>query len=144
MSSNEFGDILTDVSKEIPRHDIVHFRNLTKFIDKGETYLLNHITSKETGKSFSALLPDSFADYSKSLSKSMLKDNRRMIRRLKEKGNLKFHISSNENEFREIVDKVIFQKEQRYNKTGARNIFLDNSVRNFYQKIGSLIINGIE
>lgn len=143
MSSNEFGDIWTDLSKEIPRHDIVHFRNLTKFVDKGENYLLNYITSKVTGKSFSALLPGSFADYSKSLSKSMLKDNRRMIRRLKEKGNLEFQISRNENEFKEIVDKLIFQKEQRYKQTGARNIFLDNSVRKFYQKMYLLIKRGI-
>ena len=85
MSSNEFGDIWTNLKRKIPRHDIVHFRNLPKFIHKGENFLLKHITSKITDKSFSILLPNSFADYSKSLSKSMLKDNRRMVRRLNER-----------------------------------------------------------
>ena len=52
-------------------------------------------------------------------------------------------MASDENEFKEIVDELIFQKEQRYNQTGARNIFLNNSVKEFYQKMYLLIKRGI-
>lgn len=144
MSSIEFRDIWSVLIKYIPPHDIVHFRNLTKFIHIGENFLLNNISVKEIGKAYSVILPNTFEDYSKKLSKSMLKDNRRMTRRIKEKGDLKFVILEKEYEFNEVLNTMVSQKEARYTNSGARNIFLDNSVRNFYKQIYLLSKRGLD
>jgi len=144
MSSIEFTDIWTEVLKSVPAHDIVHFRNLSKSILDRENLLLENITAKEIGKSYSATLPETFEAYTQRLSRSMVKDNRRMERRLKEKGKLKFVILENENEFNKVLKTMVSQKEARYSISGARNIFINESVKNFYTKIYILFSRGFK
>lgn len=144
MNSNEFTDIWTEVLKSVPPHDIIHFRNLSKLILQSENFLLKRISAKEIGKSYSATLPATFEAYTQSLSRGMIKDNRRMERRLREKGNLKFVILKNENEFNEVLKTMIFQKEARYAISGARNIFFNQSVKNFYSEIHILFNRGFK
>ena len=138
MSSNEFKDIWAEVIKNIPTHDVIHFRNMPELIYQINNFMLENIPIKKSGVAYSSDLANSFEEYSKSLSRSMLKDNKRMIRRLSEMGKLEFLVIDRREEFNKIIEILIAQKEQRYISSGARNIFNISSVRRFYKNIYNL------
>ncbi len=142
VDSNEFKDIWAAVLRFIPRHDVVFFRNMPKNINKGYNFLIENIKTKESGISYSTTLPESFDDYSFRLSKSMLKDNRRMIRRLSEIGELTFKVIEKPEEFEETIKILISQKEARYTLRGARNIFHSKHIKNFYINMVTLLNRG--
>jgi CelD/BcsL family acetyltransferase involved in cellulose biosynthesis len=143
VDSNEFKDIWATVLKFIPSHDVVFFRNMPNNINKSYNFLLENIEIKESGMSYSATLPESFYDYSLRLSKSMSKDNRRMVRRLSEMGELTFKVIDTPEEFKKIIEILISQKEARYTSSGARNIFHNEHIKNFYINIFTLFNCGI-
>tara|TARA_B100000780_G_scaffold261631_1_gene214188 strand:- start:15360 stop:16478 length:1119 start_codon:yes stop_codon:yes gene_type:complete len=143
LSSDEFKKFLPKVFKIVPPHDAIYFKNIPKLINKSENFLLKNISSKETGYAYSIKLPSSFEDYAIRLSKSMLKDNKRMIRRLSEIGELKFNVLTQSDDFKSILKEMILQKENRYKLSGARNIFNDSSVKNFYTNIHDLLDDGL-
>jgi CelD/BcsL family acetyltransferase involved in cellulose biosynthesis len=142
IDSNEFKDIWAAVLRYIPTHDVVFFRNMPKNINKTDNFLLENIKTKESGMSYSTTLPDLFDDYSLRLSKSMLKDNKRMIRRLSEIGELTFKVIEKPEEFKEITKILISQKEARYTLSGARNIFHNEHIKSFYTNMVTLLNRG--
>ncbi len=142
INSTEFSDIWNKVLRVVPTHDLVFFKNMPKTIKKIDNFLLENIETKKSGMSYSITLPGSFSDYSLRISKSMLKDNRRMVRRLSEKGDLIFKVIDKPNEFKKIIEVMISQKELRYKLSGARNIFQSESVKNFYKNIFILLDRG--
>ncbi len=142
IGSDEFSDIWGGVLRVIPAHDAVFFRNMPKVINKAHNFLLENIKTKESGMSYSTTLPESFDDYSLRLSKGMLKDNKRMIRRLSEIGELNFKLIDTPEDFKKIIEVMISQKETRYTLSGARNIFHSESVKNFYKNIFILLSRG--
>lgn len=143
IDSEECKAIWAAVSCVIPPHDVAFFRNMPKNINKAFNFFLENIKAKESGISYSATLPESFNEYSLRLSKSLLKDNRRMIRRLSETGELTFKVIDNRKEFIETTNILISQKEARYNLSGARNIFHNEHVKNFYTKMFTLLDRGL-
>lgn len=142
IDSNEFNVIWTAVLRFIPTHDVVFFRNMPENINKTYNFLLENIKAKESGMSYSTTLPESFDDYSLRLSKSMLKDNRRMIRRLSEMGDLVFKVIYTPEEFKKTIQILISQKETRYNLSGGKNIFHNEHIKSFYTHIFTLLNRG--
>tara|TARA_B110001450_G_scaffold256385_1_gene286679 strand:+ start:15488 stop:16603 length:1116 start_codon:yes stop_codon:yes gene_type:complete len=142
MGPNEFKDIWIEVLAVIPCHDVVYFRNMPKLINQSDNLLLENIATQHIEFSYSTTLPNSFEEYSLRLSKSMLKDNKRMVRRLSELGELKFAVLETPEDFNKVIDVMISQKESRYILSGARNIFTDKSVRTFYSNIFNLLSKG--
>lgn len=142
VDSNGFKDIWAAAQKFIPSHDVVFFRNIPEIVDKSYNFLLECVETKETGKSYSTTLPESFDDYSQRLPNSLLKDNRRMVRRLSEMGELTFKVVYKREEFNKTIETLISQKEARYNSSGARNIFNSKHIRDFYTRIFTLLDGG--
>jgi CelD/BcsL family acetyltransferase involved in cellulose biosynthesis len=142
MDSEEFRNIWIEVLKIIPSYDVVYFKNIPKLINQSDNFLLENIFTKQANLSYSTILPDSFEEYSLRLSKSMLKDNKRMVRRLSELGELKFSVLVTSEDFNRVVEVMISQKESRYTLSGARNIFYDKAVKNFYSNIFTLLNRG--
>lgn len=142
MSPGEFKDIWSEVLTVTPCHDVVYFRNMPKLINQSDNFLLDNISIQLTQSSYSTTLPDSFEEYSLRLSKSMLKDNKRMARRLSELGKLKFAVLETPEDFNKVLEVMISQKESRYLSSGARNIFAEKSVRAFYSNIFNLLSKG--
>ena len=142
IDSKEFKALWAAVSSFIPPHDVVFFRNMPKNINKTDNFLLENIKTKESGMSYSTTLPDLFDDYSLRLSKSLLKDNRRMIRRLSEIGELTFKVIEKPEEFKETTKILISQKEARYTLSGAKNIFHNEHIKNFYINMVTLLNRG--
>ena len=142
IDSKEFKALWAAVSSSIPPHDVVFFRNMPKNINKTDNFLLENIKTKESGMSYSTTLPDTFDDYSLRLSKSMLKDNRRMVRRLSEMGELTFKVIYTPEEFKKTIQILISQKETRYSLSGAKNIFHNERIKSFYTNIFTLLNRG--
>ena len=142
MDSKEFKDIWIEVLKIIPRHDVIYFRNIPKLVNQSCNFLLGNILKQHSGFAYSSSLPESFEDYSLRLSKGMLKDNKRMVRRLSELGKLKFAVIETSEDFKRVLEVMIAQKEIRYKLSGAKNIFYDKSVRNFYSNLFTLFNKG--
>ena len=61
----------------------------------------------------------------------MLKDNRRMRKKLAEMGDLKFVRLQQPDEFSETLEILIEQKISRYMRSNGRNIFSDNTIKAF-------------
>ena len=58
LEANTFSYIWENVLKLLPPHDIVHFRNIPKFINNVNNHLIENINVKLSGSSHSANLPD--------------------------------------------------------------------------------------
>ena len=142
LEANSFSHIWDNVLKLLPPHDIVYFRNIPKLINNGKNHLLKNINVKLSGSSHSAKLPDTVEDYFSTLSQRMLKDNRRMRKKLSEMGDLKFVRLNKPNEFSETLETLIEQKISRYMSSNVRNIFSDNIIKNFYLNIHELLHRG--
>ena len=142
LEANTFSYIWENVLKLLPPHDIVHFRNIPKFINNVNNHLIENINVKLSGSSHSANLPDKLEDYLSTLSKRMLKDNRRMRKKLAEMGDLKFVRLQQPDEFSETLEILIEQKISRYMRSNGRNIFSDNTIKSFYLNIYELLHRG--
>ena len=144
VSAEKFREIWALVLEAVPMHDVIHFKNIPQLIKNNNNFLLENISTKEVGLTYSITLPDTCADYTVKLSKRLIKDNRRMGRKLSELGELKFLVLEDEEEFNRAVCVTISQKEDRYVSSGARNIFLNNAVKDFYTGIYSLLEKGLQ
>lgn len=138
MKLTEFKKIWNELKNILPNHDIVYFKNIPELVENNENFLLKNIKAKIVNKSFYTILPNNVDDYFSTISKKMLKDNSRMLRRLNERGKLKFQIINDYKDFTNTLTKMIDQKIIRYNLTGNRNIFLSKSILNFYKNLFNL------
>lgn len=142
ISAVEFTKIWIQVLEIIPPHDVVYFRNIPKSIQGVDNFLLQNIDAQKVGSSFSATLPNSVDSYFLTLSKRMLKDNKRMVRKLSKMGKLKFLVLNNDKDFNRILEITINQKSDRHAFTGSRNIFHNKSVKSFFNNIYILNSDG--
>lgn len=143
MDAVEFSKIWTRILKEIPTHDVVYFRNIPDSIRKTDNFLLENINAKKVGSAFSANLPKAIDIHFSTLSKRMLKDNKRMIKKLSKMGELRFQVLDNYTEFNRILEIAICQKSNRYTATEGNNIFKKKPVSRFFENIYSLKKRGI-
>ena len=143
MSAVEFTKIWARTLRVIPPYDAIYFRNIPKLIGKSDNFLLGNINSKKVGSSFSATLSNSVDAHFSMLSKRMLKDNKRMIRKLSEMGELKFKILEDHTDFNKTLAIGISQKSNRYDSTGNRNIYRNKSIKSFFTNIYDLKKKGI-
>jgi len=122
-----------NVLVELPQHDALNLVRIPECINGSKNPLLmNGKSYNFDGFSCSSLLHPTWNEHKLSLSKRLIKDNARMWRRLSELGDVHVvHVSSLEL-YQKTISTTISQKSQRYLETGARNIFVDESVRAFY------------
>ena len=84
--------------------------------------------------SYSATLPELFDDYALRLSKSLLKDNRRMTRRLSERGELTFKVINEPETFKKTIGEFPFNTQNH-----VLRINCDGEIFRKLEKAGAII-----
>lgn len=143
MGAIEFTKIWKRILGVLPPHDVIYFKNIPEAIRKSDYFLLGNVSTKKVGSSFFATLPNSKEAYFTTLSKRMLKDNKKMTRKLSEMGKLRFLVIDNYSNFDRMLDIGLSQKSSRYNLTEQRNIFQNKSVKRFFTNIYDLKKSGL-
>lgn len=137
MVFSEFCLIWGQVIENLPKHDIIYFKNMPERIFNLRNFLIDVLPVKKCGDSHSLKLPNSLDVFHQMIPKKILKDNNRMERRLNDLGILKLRILEENSEKANFLTTMIKQKEDRYLSTGARNIFEDSVIKSFYEDIGN-------
>jgi CelD/BcsL family acetyltransferase involved in cellulose biosynthesis len=135
-----FLEIWSAMLEFLPAHDVRYFTRMPEYLDANENlHFFVFADMKIDGVSYSARLSASWQNYERHLSRKLLKDNSRMIRRLSEIGELYILDSKSENQYQRIIEITILQKTQRYLETGVRNILSSGAVRQFYTGLHAAI-----
>jgi CelD/BcsL family acetyltransferase involved in cellulose biosynthesis len=143
FSVDEFMSIWTDILALLPAHDVRLFVRVPEKLDFAKNPFMSitaHWLVEDTA--CYKILPDSWSEFQQHVSKKLLKDNDRMMRRLSEKGNVKIIEVTSEVQYRNILKTTISQKTQRYSQTGVRNIFSNAAVKRFYQGLYAAVDGG--
>jgi len=130
---NAFKDIWKLVLRNLPSHDIKLFLRMPLVLDDLPNPMVSILPVSYQTSSYSATLASSWELFSNRLPSKMLKENARFSRRLSEIGRLKFKIATSIEDYNNLCEDLFRQKQMRYNETGARNILLNLSVKNFYK-----------
>lgn len=143
ISTQEFVEIWNAMLELLPAHDVRHFTRIPEYLDATNNLLFLNVPNKKTdGNAYSKNLAPSMRDFSQHISRKLLKDNARMIRRLSEIGDFEIFESKSEEEYQKIIEVTVLQKTRRYLETGVRNILFRNSVRQFYTGLNAAITGG--
>ena len=133
LTADEFFGVWKAVLELLPVHDVRDLTRIPEKLSNCNNFLLFDVDDKKIdGIAYSANLFPSWADFERHLSRKLLKDNARMIRRLSEIGDVEIHESKSDEQYQNIIEAAISQKTKRYLETGVRNILSSSSVRKFY------------
>lgn len=133
LTAQVFVELWNAMLEWLPAHDVRYFTRIPEYLDSHNSFLFSDVVDKKIdGMAYSTNLTPSWKDFERHLSRKLLKDNARMIRRLSEIGDVEILESKSEEQYQEIVETTILQKTQRYLETGVRNILSSSSVRQFY------------
>ncbi len=128
-----FMEIWNAMLELLPAHDVRYLTRIPEYLDAtNNLYVFNVADKKIDGMAYSTNLVPSWKDFELHLSRKLLKDNARMIRRLSEIGDVEILESKSEEQYQKILEATISQKTRRYLETGVRNILSRSSVRQFY------------
>ena len=86
-------------------------------------------------------LGENWDDYQKGLSRKLVTDTRRRLRRLQDTGTLEFKRCSGSEEVAGLLDQMVSLKSARYRATGARDIFSDGRRRDFYHEVALKLLD---
>lgn len=128
-----YNDIWNMVLNELPAYDILNLQRIPHKVVERDNLFLKVACVNKTGSTYSLKLPKSSDNLSSVVSKRLLKDNARMVRRLSELGQLKYSISSNRDEYNAIIEITLQQKTDRYLLTGVRNLLDNENIYSFYK-----------
>ena len=140
LTADEFFGVWKAVLELLPVHDVRDLTRIPEKLSNCNNFLLFDVDDKKIdGIAYSANLFPSWADFERHLSRKLLKDNARMIRRLSEIGDVEILESNSEAQFQNIIKVTFLQKTRRYLETGVRNILSSSSVRAFYSGLYAAI-----
>jgi len=133
FTQKRFVEIWSAMLELLPAHDVRYFTRIPEYLDVSNNPIFFNVAGKKIdGVAYSANLTPSWRDFEQHLSRKLLKDNARMIRRLSEIGDVEIHESKSDEQYQNIIEAAISQKTKRYLETGVRNILSNSSVRTFY------------
>ena len=119
------------VEESLPKHDIKIFERVPNLPEFKFQKIFQSMKVSLIQESNQILLPSNLENLD-FLSKRLRKDIFRMKRKLSELGNLSISQIGNSKEYKMVIKETIKQKEKKYLDTGAKNIFLDNKIKDFY------------
>jgi CelD/BcsL family acetyltransferase involved in cellulose biosynthesis len=131
----DFELIWGKVIEELPKCDAIDFQRIPHSVNSKDNLFLKTISATKSDVSFSTQLPDVVDKLPQLVSKRMLKDNARMVKRLSEKGDLQYVVATNISQYNEIINTALKQKERQYVSTGVRNILSNSNIYNFYRNL---------
>ena len=135
LKPTRFKEIWDCTLSNLPQHLLKNFCRIPGLIEDSYNPLCKIYQLNTEMTAHCAVLPNSIEAFNKRISKKMLGDNARMLRRLNEIGSASFLISDNVIDFQKIIGVLIMQKERRYLETGARNILADKNIRSYYEDL---------
>ena len=127
--------IWSEVKKKLPPFDVIHFDKQPEFIDGFKNPFLQLGCNQLNYHAYSFYIEGSWEKYyTKRVKKRIRSDSRRQLKRLEEKGTVKFKIVSDTETIKEITDVMINHKVRRFLETGVSNMFSNPIYSQFYHK----------
>jgi len=136
ISSDEFGSLWTEIKKKIDQFDLIYFVNQPENIGNVKNPFVLYST-RANAECFRANIDKSLPYFANSLSKKIQSDTRRQIGRLSLLGELKFVVAETTEERKDLTRKMIVQKQNKYLKTGVKNIFRSEKYKAFYEDMST-------
>tara|TARA_B110000003_G_C16629518_1_gene526104 strand:+ start:306 stop:1433 length:1128 start_codon:yes stop_codon:yes gene_type:complete len=134
LSQKKISSVFDFCIGSINGFDILIFDKVPSLINLKKNLFINSFIKKKRGVSYQMLLPNNKDDLSKIIKKKVFSDTKRQIRRLRNDYNVKFNFVSNLHDIdTSLLDEFINQKRARFNSTGAKDIFNDIIIQNFYK-----------
>jgi CelD/BcsL family acetyltransferase involved in cellulose biosynthesis len=136
---SEFELIWEYLKPYCPKYDLFLLNRLPEPLSKIKLNSKKFV-QYETFQNSEILLPTKVIELNNCISKRKLKDVRRYIRRLNDIGDVSFNINKSIGSTNDVVNFVIKQKKIQYNRTGVRNIFLNQNIEKFYNELEKINI----
>ena len=142
-----FSDKWKDVEKEFPicwqkilgklmSFDVIHFQKQRKYLGLIQNPFVNSMSSSANANSYQSNLKNSWKEHYESTLKTKLRaDSRRQRSRLSAIGELRFVVSNDTDNKRNIIEQMINQKSRRYTDSGVWNMLQVLEHRTFYERL---------
>ena len=132
-------EIWKTVKNYLPAHDIQQFVKLPEYVNQMKNPIFNFWDCTKVDKAYSAVLPESWEIYYKNIPNKIRSDSRRQLRRLSEIGKVQYIIGNIDKDYNKYLSVMFHQKSQRYQNTGARDLFAIEAIRMFYSGLCNTI-----
>jgi len=125
--------------EKVKSYDVVNICRIPEKISHFDNVFLRVMSFYVSGTLNYSTLPKLSDKTIKIASTRVLKDNRRMRRRLSELGGLSFSVLTSADDCDAIIKETLKQKKERYRDTGARNILENSNIYKFYHNLLSSV-----
>ena len=116
-------NIWSIIKKNIGNFDLVYLEKQPDYFNKEVNFFLNFFIKKKSIPSYKALFRSDWDSYKTNfISKKILSDNKRQLKRLNSFGKLEFIIPETDNEKQNIINEMIYHKKKQYD-LGNYNMF---------------------
>jgi CelD/BcsL family acetyltransferase involved in cellulose biosynthesis len=136
IGGREFADLWAKVIEKIDRFDIVYFFNQPKRIFKLPNPFIEFSTRPNAARYY-GVITKGVPYYKNTLPKKIQQDTRRQVNRLMSLGSTTFVVAENMSERERITQILLEQKQRKYRETGAKDIFLNEAYRKFYNDLST-------
>ena len=128
------------VENFLPAHDIKKFVKLPEFLNQIKNPIFNYWDCKKVDKANSAILPSTWNTYLGNIPTKIKSDSRRRLRKLNEIGKIQFIIGDvKSKDYDKYLSVMFHQKSQRFQNTGARDLFAIENIKMFYSGLRDAI-----
>ena len=135
-NKTNFDEIWNKTIKCLQNFDVLHIKNQMEYIEEfpNPFHLKFKIHKHEI--SYYTDLGHSWEEFYKSkISKKLIADSRRQLRRLNEVGRVNFIVAKDTITKNNIIQKMMDQKSRRFRETGYMDLFHISQFRDFYEKL---------
>tara|TARA_B100000579_G_scaffold413491_1_gene406180 strand:- start:1483 stop:2586 length:1104 start_codon:yes stop_codon:yes gene_type:complete len=135
----KFEDYWNLILSKIGSFDLIHFQKQ----NEQTVSILNYLGFSNENhslylKAYNTLLAEDWDQHYKTIKKRIRSDSERQIRRLKKIDTINFDIAESISDKKYIIEKMIEQKYNRYEKTKVWNMFKIQHYKDFYEKLAYL------
>ena len=138
FSNNKyFKEIWSLVIKNLPKNDLIFLEKIPEYFNNELNPMMYLEDLNYNNDAYFINLPINWKEYSQSLSKKMISDNQRSLRRLSEK-EIKMNLEVHESEFNHTLKVLMDLKERKLISSGAINILKNKLIKSFYENINEI------
>jgi CelD/BcsL family acetyltransferase involved in cellulose biosynthesis len=134
-SADQLRTIWRETEKKLPPHDVRSFVRLPAELNHRENLWPLVIGARFASLAFFASLPQTIAEWEQRISASRRADSKRQLRKLSDKGLLRFSFVDSNDMHHATVAAMIAQKRERYRETGVRDALSTKETQDFYKNL---------
>ena len=142
INSKVFYLIWHAILRKINNYDLIYFSLQPKCIGSFKNPFVKYLKSYPYhAKSYQVDISNGWNEYKLSVSKKLLNDSERQIKRLGKIGDVKFEVANNFNQINIFTKQMIKQKSYQYLITGVKNNFDNRKFEDFYFDLNNLTLD---